>query len=559
MRRNVIGARGWLVMGLGGLVLAGPAMGDTIRWNWQPGDGGISFQDATNWLPQQVPGAADDALFDLSDGITRGTIIDAANAVVDHFDIPSGEWVVTVNAGRTLTATGSFNVRGDHTPRVTLRGDGQYVAHVSAFSSDLSGSSSAFDRCTVTMTGINYDGTGLADVPGKGLFDVGLDGGGAIVIINAGSNVAADYIRVGEGGDETNPSQGNLKVSGAGTRLTAVEGMQVGAGYGWGEFVMDLGAVADIPNVYLANFGPSGLGNAVISGNGTTLNATHASTPGGPIDGGSLVVGDTGRATLILADQARINAYQLIIGNDTTADGQATISNASTRVAVTDVLQVGRLGKALMTVDDAALVTAAGLMVGDQGNLTITAHDAVPGGSIVVNTNSAQGVVTPGVIDVANDGYIRTVGTITGDIALRASGSLHVHAADGPTVPSTAVVNGDILVQTGSISLDLAGLGADLLTVHGIVTFDDGNVDVNVDDSYIPILGQRFELIRADGFVGDPNVYVWNWGGALPEAWWIETDLSDHVLAVTVVPEPATMSLMMLAAAMLLRRRPRAC
>jgi T5SS/PEP-CTERM-associated repeat protein len=278
---------------------------------------------------------------------------------------------------------------------VTVRGEGNYVVDKTRFKSPMD-ANDPNARCTVSFVLTNWDSSGTGK-DGSGLFDVGVYGGGAIVKVLAGSQVKADYVRVGE----NEGSQGNLLVSGAGSYLQGISGMQVGAG-GWGEFVMDMGAKADLSAMYLANFGPLGIGNAVISDPGTVLNVL-AVTPYGDHRGGSgeLVVGSEGQAHMIVGNEATVNATSLTVGEASTATADLLVENANTSFHVTGDAEVGGTGVGLLTIADKATFMAGNIVVGSVGS-----------GSMVIDGATGQAYDST-YVGVSGIGNLRLKGSAT--------------------------------------------------------------------------------------------------------------------------------------------------
>jgi hypothetical protein len=115
------------------------------------------------------------------------------------------------------------------------------------------------------------------------------------------------------------------------------------------------------------------------------------------------------------------------------------------------------------------------------------------------------------------------------------------------------------LLGTATLEIELGGLNAgsdyDRLTVAGEMALD-GIADVNLINNFDPVLGDIFDVVVADSIIDNginydfPNLS----GGRFFQAGIVHT-VSDDRLRFAVVPEPGSITLVVLGGVVLLRRR----
>lgn len=121
--------------------------------------------------------------------------------------------------------------------------------------------------------------------------------------------------------------------------------------------------------------------------------------------------------------------------------------------------------------------------------------------------------------------------------------------------PGYAVLNGDY-VQTsdGIINVELAGLDAgvefDLLDILGSADLA-GTLNLSYFGGFTAAPGDVFTILNATGVTGSFDTVVF------PDAgdWFIDYDRTNGAISVGIVPEPATMSLLVLGAALFRRHK----
>jgi T5SS/PEP-CTERM-associated repeat protein len=450
--------------------VAGRARAGDISW---VGGATPSYSDKDNW-GGGVPTATDSAVFAALDALTHGVDV-TGDAVVGEVWVEAGMWAFTVDGGNTWTSLGTFNFAGGTAVQATVGGAGNYVVDQTRFNAPL-GTGGAVS-CVVSFNGANWDSRGTG-ADGSGLFDVGLAGGGASVAIGGGSQVTADYFRVGENGG----SWGRMVVSGTGTHLTGLSGMQVGA-TGYGELVVEGEALADLANLTLGNFrdekiGP-GVGNATISGEGTELNVLEAAASGDHAGGnGWLTLGDDGQGYMAVNHGATVNATRLVVANSWLAEGNLTVENATTSFHVMGDAVIGAQGRGTLTVRDGAVFQAGNLEVGREG-----------AGRVVIDGATAQiydtmwvGAYGSGALALQGAARLSTANLVVGQYS---EGTGTIEVTGGGTelqVTSDAFLIG----SGGGGTLNIAGGGRVTAVDHVIAWFDqDGNqVDEEVEGGH---------------------------------------------------------------------------
>jgi len=243
-----------------------------------------------------------------------------------------------------------------------------------------------------------------------------------------------------------------------------------------------------------------------------------------------LTVSDTGTTTL-----GRVN-----LSNDNTGR-TLTINTTDGLVIVTGVIANGGNGAGQLTKQGAGTLILS-------GNSTYTGATVVSGGGLVVNGDNSAAT---GAVFVEDTAVFSGTGTIGGDTTIRDGGTL----SPGNS-PGTITFANDLTLEGGSIALFEAG---DLVDVNGLLTLGDGWT-LTVTSGFQN--GGSTTLFTYDTFGGlglQPTI-DYSGLGFTPTGPLTITDTGSAIVlnGISIVPEPATLALLMGAGAVLMgvhRRR----
>ena len=304
---------------------------------------------------------------------------------------------------------------------------------------------------TLTLSGVSLSGgaiTSAGTIEISGASSIENDQlGNTQLTIDSGQTLTLD--------DGTTITGGTLTIGADGTVEIAAGSNDIGATLD-GVTVNNSGAI-DIGNVQVhandptltLDDGTTVTGGTLAIGSGDTLDIEHgASGPGATLDGvavnstGTIAVGGTSVATLLLDDGTSITHGTLTVGSGSTLDVEhgtngpgATLDGVSvTGVdAVTapsatpaSTIEIGVSGAATLTLDDGTSITGGAMTIGSQGVLDIT-HGSVTLSDIVVSNS--------GTIQVDTGATLHIDANVNG--VLEANGGTLVIGADAVTSAAT--------------------------------------------------------------------------------------------------------------------------
>ena len=311
-----------------------------------------------------------------------------------------------------------------------------------------------------SVTGViggNVFGLGLVQIAGlnsewaiEDYLIVGDQGQGFLELVSgarlstAGTNGAGEYdLIIGN----VEGSQGFITVSGFGSLLVNVD---VSIGHeSFGDVqILDrarmetrlsatIGTVADVSQNVL------GQGYVLVDGLGTRWNVGVIETPGDSTDGMDLILGDEGRGTLEITNQARVRVgNDTILGNEDDAYGEVIVTGRNSQ---------------LWTFND--------MFIGISETTVPPAPPSTSVGTGVVNINDNGMVRTDGTTFIASRGTVNLAG-----------GTLLTPLVDnqGGIIRGNGVVDADLVVNNGDIrnAASVANLRERLLFT-GVVTNND--------------------------------------------------------------------------------------
>jgi T5SS/PEP-CTERM-associated repeat protein len=456
---------GWLLLCLVGLALVAdknvcpPAWATEIAWN--NGAGG-SFSQTTNWLPQQVPGTSDDAVFNLG-SVGGYTVTLGQDYVNDQLIVRTDKTVLDLGGhSYTLQNTGS----GSATSSVVV---GQNASDNASLTLSNGTLSSVYAKIASPGSGapqgaIVVDGAYWSNTQGM---DIGQSGGGTLTVQNGGQ------VSVG----------GTLKLWAAG--IVNLNGGAIEAGSlvttAIPSFYWTTGRLKITDNQLEVDdsFGP--FGNSLTIDTGKILQVPNPS-----IKSGSLMSG-----RINITNGGAVSSLHGIIGDAVNSTGTVTMSGLNSSWAITDKFEIGATGRGTLLIDGGAVASAAKVMVGEfagsNGSVTIGASastlnalDSMYVGGGTSSGGTGTGVSTGETVNVTSTLKIWGSGTINlngGTISTRTfqavsgstfnfrNGTLRVDG--GSFVPSTSTVTLDGATASDLPVLELVG-GA-TLTLSGFM------------------------------------------------------------------------------------------
>jgi T5SS/PEP-CTERM-associated repeat protein len=315
---------------------------------------------------------------------------------------------------------------------------------------------------------------------------VGTGGNGTLTVSNGGkvevtdeSAFSGNAVQAGN-----SDSSGTITVEDAGSTLTATGRMQIGAfdnstghlNVTSGGHVQGTGTIDDALEI---GTGQNAVGDVQVSGAGSRID-----TNGILLGFGSTADGLNNTASLSITDGGQVKSAYL---NSPYAGGVSIGASGSAS------LTIDGTGSSL-TIDPVTSGFAAGkeLVIGGFGNGTaLVKNDAlldVTGGNIRVSggfdgtsttdagllTVRDGGMVNADNVTVYTNGTLNGDGTINGDVTV-AGGTV----APGNS-PGTLTINGDLLLTSGFLELQVDGLDMDKLVVLGDLFFgDDLLIDID--------------------------------------------------------------------------------
>jgi outer membrane autotransporter protein len=424
--------------------------------------------------------------------ITNGGVLNTTQAVADaggvgQFAGSTGTvtlsnnsvWnsVGSIGVGESAGATGTLNVLSGSKVNITsTAGLGFYVGNVGSGS-----------KGTVLIDGVGSAVNSVSNAY------VGAQNGTGIVTIQNGGLLHADgSIYAGGGPFSTTTANGAITVTGAGSAMTAAQGINIGEA-GDGALSVVNQATVSTGGIFSIGTLASGVGTALVDGAGSSVTAA------------SLNVGDAGTGTLTLANQAAFNAAGgTTIAAQAGSTGTLNIGAAAGAAPVapgvlnTPTVSFGTgTGDLVFNHTDmsgnytfAAPISGVGavdvyngytLMTGAStysGPTTIYAGTLAAGGADVFSPSSDYTVQASGTLDLLS--HSQTIATLTN------AGVVNIGAPGG--APGATLTTGTYAGQGGSLFMNmvlnaggpLANQSTDRLLVTGNAS---GSTAVNVRGS----------------------------------------------------------------------------
>ncbi len=302
---------------------------------------------------------------------------------------------------------------------------------------------------------------------------------------------------------------------------------------------------------------------------------------GSRLDSNGLAVGAGDNASLTVSNAAVVSTTQLNVGSaaarnkrQVTVDvgGAGSSLNASLNMDVTSSSLSGAANNTTVTIHDGASMTVGNALKVTQGVITFanggsgtigtgaveTAANTLriySDGDLQLNTKpintAADTVLNAGVIELAGD--LSGAGTINANVNNTGGhvgpGNSFVNETRLGVFTGTLLVNGDYTQDAAAelvIGLEDAALH-DLLDISGTATLD-GLLSVSLDNSFMPVLGDSFDILAADTIVGqfstlDTSLAPLGAGLTWDLSYVLDPTLSDTVRlsVVSAVPVPAAM------------------
>jgi len=544
----------------------------TFTW-----DGSTNLWNSPNWLPGNVAGPtggnANSAI------INSGAVTFAVNDTFGNHATASTV-IVTVNSGGTLASGSRFNTIID----LDLNG-GTLLAN--------GGVNNPFGAFALKGT-VDIGGSAASNInTGGGSFNtvsVGAGGGGGVTIFNVAdvtgnansdfnvnavlsnlANIASGFTKTGAGTmtltaantytGPTTVAQGTLVFSGGGTTSTASAFTVQNGGVlrfsrndTWGNHLtvatpvitIDAGGVVESNNTYTSLIGLVLNGGTLSANDGVNANfpafGLKGTVTANATSGGSFIstsgVGDFNNVTIGNASAGGATTFNV---NDGAAAADLTVS--------TSLSNYGGAASSLTK-------TGLGTMVLTAAN-TYSSTTTISAGTLLVNNASGSGLGTSNAFVLAG-ATLGGTGSFTGTANIATNAIL----APGGTGLIESLGTGALTLGNNAIyQWEYQGALADITNVNGALNFGAGlTVLLTSLDGGALLEGTNYTLFTYTG--ADPVAPEFNlvFGANTPTRGvrvTIDAD-TNRVLLAVVVPEPATMSLLALAGAAMLRRRRRA-
>jgi T5SS/PEP-CTERM-associated repeat protein/autotransporter-associated beta strand protein len=224
------------------------------------------------------------------------------------------------------------------------------------------------------------------------------------------------------GADQTTPSTGNATITGAGSKITGLNGAVTVGCYGTGSLTISSGGAIDTAGL-LVGFDPSSEGTVTVTDSGSS------------VTGG--IVGGSGTAHIMVTDQASVDFVRGGFGGSTT---DITISGSGTSVGSVS----GYNGTTHITIGNEATV-GGGLSTGSgDTDIMMDTGATLVGGGITL-TSGGTGIIT---IDSSNH-------SADGDIYVSGTGSNTLTLQNGAAVDASGVsaIVGDADGESGTLNI----------------------------------------------------------------------------------------------------------
>ncbi|MBW8640679.1 autotransporter domain-containing protein [Hoeflea sp. WL0058] len=321
---------------------------------------------------------------------------------------------------------------------------------------------------------------------------------GELTISSGGIAQTAGFLSLGHGVNST----GTLIVTGADSMITVADNISVGT-LGTGTLRVEDGATVTANADTLIGYSGDAVGEATISGAGSTLD----------IASGELIVGYAADGTLTVEDGGLVTSNLASIGSTPGSLGTATVTGANSQWNNTTTLYVGNAGTGTLTVENGGTVVNTGAVVvgvetgatglvevtGTGSSLATSSLNIGQGGSgsLLINdgatvtnevTNLAIGSGSPAVATVSGSGSSWTSDTMfvgivgSGALTIEDGGSVTTEttliALPGGTASAATVSGaGSTWTNTGAVfSIGLGGDGTLTIREGGLVSATDMSI-----------------------------------------------------------------------------------
>jgi len=394
---------------------------------------------------------------------------------------------------------------------------------------------------------------------------VGRSGSGTLTISKGGA-VSNTWGHIGNDAG----SMGEAAVSGAGSTWANSQTLSIGY-RGIGTLTISDGGTVSNAGGSIGMFSNS-TGEVTVSGKGSTWT-----------NSGSLEVGRSGSGTLTISDGGMVSVTSVTVSAANIGSNRRGVINigAAQGSAVTapgtlntSTVNLGATGSLIFNHTDmsgdhrfAPQITGTGTVTQIAGMTTFIANNTykgttmVAGGTLFINGDQSQAT---GAVTVASGAMLGGSGIIGGDVSVADGGIL---------APSGLLTINSQVDIAGTLSLNLYGSGlADMLAISSLnsVNISSATLDLILRDGVMPVEGTYYKLINYgptaydDGRIGSAD----GWFGSITSSPGYSYDIiynyqesirgsDDYYIAIsfTVVPEPASLTLLALGAAGLLARR----
>ncbi len=491
--------------------------------------GGSSILNASNYVAVGASASGPSTL-DLENGSMANV-----GTIYLGYNVPNAQGNLTVN-NATLTSTGilyaGYNTSDDAVVRVT--GGGQLTDQGAIIGY---GSQSA---ASVTVDGSGSKWTIPSD-PSYGYIAIGYSGtgGNSLTVSNSGQVTSASYLVIGgfsgpdstgsgsmtisSGGQvtsATSPPSGNtlgaavgfgpnstgtVLITGANSKWTVDQRLDLGYSSGSnGTVTVQAGGALEVDSdIIRVGDAQGSTGTLIFDGTGGTPTLTF--TPG---SSGQLLIGDAGTGNFKVQGGAQIsNTSSVVIGNQSSALGYASVAGANSSWTITGNLIIGENGTGSLSIADGDTVTvqqgsgpnANGIELGenDGSTGTITVSDA---GSSVTTPLLVIGDSGVGEFTVQNGATLTATATALGF----STGGFGTLTVDGGGQTGTSASLGNAVVGVdGTGMLNIKDGATVTATVLGVAVGPNATESVDANGSIV-LTGNNSKLtVNGDADVGD--------------------------------------------------------
>jgi len=556
-----------------------------------PGDGGFTLGTGSTL------NVASSTVLGRNGGRGGGTVFGTGSNLSSTNGSLAVGYGVYHDAGYVEQSDGSLTIRDFGAvsyARTTIGGNGGKGSVV------LLGSSAGEYGTLINTTGALSVGderfvNGVTDVASDGRIDVlngsrvinhgvstqiGADGGkGFVEVDGTGSTfettVGTLYVGVLVGVNNANVisrSDGTLNVS-AGGRVTTALGTQIGASGGMGTVnisgatsamttATDLSVGENRYSINSANFVRSE-GRLNVSAGGSL--SSGQSQPSVAVIGGSGGVGSVSVSSGTADVSTWVNSGDVQVGRNATGlgTGKLTIGPGG---------YVDIRGTLLIANSQSVNLGMSGGTVDLTGGLLKVGRLNLDGSNTRFNMTGGTLIVGSGGIQSAGAGSLNIYGTLGGTTTIQANVSIQSggHLAPGNS-PGVVTINGDLSLLVGSfLDIQLAGTDAgefDEVYANESLSLSDSNLSVELIDGYIPQINDTWAIVtmtngsQSTGQFGNLLTSLDGYDYLIADGYQFRVDynvgLNNNQIFLTVVPEPASMGILLASAATLLLKRRR--